>query len=157
LPYSSVASTSIPAVDAQTPTSASAAVSASSSRAAYGAPEAPVMPRKTRTESPGAYRPSPRGPWILLRPLPRLEEDGEVVQIVLAEVGEGLHRRARGHAARALDVVDRELDALLLRAFRREIGRPEVRAAGAVVRMAVHAPHSGEDLGPRERLRVPRV
>src|SRR5206468_939706 len=46
LPYSSVASTSTPALDAQTPISQSAAASASSSRTAYGAPEAPVIPRK---------------------------------------------------------------------------------------------------------------
>ena len=38
--------------DAQSPTSQPASASASSSRAAYGAPEAPVMPRKTRI---GAY------------------------------------------------------------------------------------------------------
>src|SRR5919199_909523 len=36
----------------QIPSSQSAAVSASTSRAAYGAPEAPVIPRKTRTSGP---------------------------------------------------------------------------------------------------------
>ena len=37
----------MPAFEADTPTVASAAASRSSSRAAYGAPEAPVIPRKT--------------------------------------------------------------------------------------------------------------
>ena len=46
-PYSSVASTSIPADDAQTPTSAPAETSPSRMPFAYGAPDAPVMPRKT--------------------------------------------------------------------------------------------------------------
>src|SRR5215212_4284616 len=53
-PYSSVASTSTAAPEAATPTSQSAAASDSTSRFAYGAPEAPVIPRKTRT-SPQAY------------------------------------------------------------------------------------------------------
>src|SRR3954470_6459880 len=46
-PYSSVASTSIPAPEAATPTSAPAPCSASRSRAAYGAPDAPVIPTNT--------------------------------------------------------------------------------------------------------------
>src|SRR3990170_1803139 len=46
--YSSVASTWIPAEDAVSPTSQPASARARSSRAAYGAPDAPVTPRKTR-------------------------------------------------------------------------------------------------------------
>src|ERR671936_775791 len=38
----------MPALDAQMPSSTSACASTSTRRAAYGAPEAPVMPRKTR-------------------------------------------------------------------------------------------------------------
>src|SRR3954454_11402378 len=39
----------MPAPEAQTPTSQPAATRACNSRTAYGAPEAPVIPRKTRT------------------------------------------------------------------------------------------------------------
>src|SRR6478672_5535192 len=141
-PYSSVASTSIPAREAQRPISQPAPASASSSRAAYGAPEAPVMPRKTRMAP------------TLLGTLGGLEEDGELVQVVVAEIGERRHRRARVDATRALEVVDLELDALVLRALGGEIGRAEVRAARAEIGVAVRAARHREEVRARECLLV---
>src|SRR3954469_3110045 len=61
---SSVASTSIAAPETETPTSTSAADNACSKRCAYGAPDAPVMPRNTRT--PKDYvGVATWGPWRL--------------------------------------------------------------------------------------------
>src|SRR6476660_196607 len=72
-PYSSVAITSTPADDTQTPTSQSASVNASRIRAAYGAPDAPVTPRKTRIAA-----------TTLLAALRRFEEDRDLPDVVVA-------------------------------------------------------------------------
>src|SRR6266540_673452 len=78
LPYSSVASTSMPAPEAQIPSSTSAPARTSTRRAAYGAPEAPVMPRKTRTAR-------------LFRAFGGVEELAQLSQLVLPERGEFRH------------------------------------------------------------------
>src|SRR4051794_5126567 len=119
----------------QMPSSTSASTSAWTSRAAYGAPEAPVMPRNIRTTPP------------LLRALGGLEESGDLAQVRFAEVRERRHRRALVHAARALEVVDLEGDALLLRALGAQIRRAELRAADAEVGVAVEAARRGEEQG----------
>ena len=65
-------------LEALIPISQSAAASASTSRAAYGAPEAPVIPRKTCT--------SPDCRWsLLVNALGGFEEDGDLVQAPLPE------------------------------------------------------------------------
>src|SRR6476646_11577957 len=100
------------------------------------------MPRKTRMAP------------TLLGTLGGLEEDGELVQVVVAEIGERRHRRARVDAARTLEVVDLELDALVLGALGGEVRRAEVRAAGAEVGVAVRTARLGEQVGAREGLLV---
>src|SRR5581483_5941459 len=65
------------------------------------------------------------------------------------------HGRSLVDARRALEVVDLELDALVLRTFRRELGRAEVLAAVAEVRVAVEAAGDREQLRAGDRLRVP--
>src|SRR5947207_15717118 len=99
------------------PSSTSACASTSTSRAAYGAPEAPVMPRKTRMA-------------LLFRALGLAQEDAELMQLRLPERGELRHHvvprlRRVGHVSRE------EVGALAALADCREVGRPEVRAAGA--------------------------
>src|SRR5215217_7353785 len=132
----------MPAREAQTPISQPAAASASRSRPAYGAPDAPVIPRNTRTAA-------------LLRTLGGLEEDGELVQVVLPERGERGHRRAGIDAARALEVVDLELDALVLRALLGQVRGTQVGRAGVEVGMAVRATRLGEENRARVGLVVP--
>src|SRR3954469_3191330 len=146
---SSVASTSIAAPETETPTSASAAASACSRRRAYGAPEAPVMPRNTRICAKTTRA-------LLGGALGRLEECRELREAVVAEVRERRHRRAGVLARRALEVLDLEVDPLVLRAFRSEIGRAEVRAAVAEVGVAVQTARDREQLRPGDRLLVPR-
>src|SRR5581483_5186221 len=99
-----------PAADAESPTSQPSATRASRSLAAYGAPDAPVIPRKTCTVAV-----PPSG---LPLALGGLEEDRELVEVGLAERLELRHRRARVHARRAFEVVDLELDA--------EVARPDI-------------------------------
>src|SRR5439155_171086 len=144
LPYSSVASTSTPALEAQTPTSQSAASSASSSRAAYGAPDAPVIPRKTCI-------PRDCDDFLLLA-LRGLEEGRQLPEPPVPERGEFRHRRARHDARRALQVVDLERDAEVSGADRRQVRRAEVRRAGAEVGVARRAAGLGEEPGARLRL-----
>src|SRR6266540_5135968 len=117
LPYSSVASTSMPAPDAQIPSSTPAPASTSTRRAAYGAPEAPVMPRKTRTVG-------------LFRALGRVEEFAQLSQLVLSERAE-LRHHVVAELRRVGDVVGEALNALSVLSDRREVGRSEIRAAGA--------------------------
>src|SRR5438094_9399509 len=119
----------------QTPNSQPASPSACTRRAAYGAPDAPVMPRKILTA-------------LLLLALGRLEEDREQLQVRVTEVGKRRHRRARVHAARALEVVDLELLALALRPLGREVARPEGRRAAADVRVAGLAARGRQELRP---------
>src|SRR6266699_3822978 len=123
----------------QRPTSQSDAASAWTRRAAYGAPEAPVMPRKTRK--------------ALFWPFGGLEENRELAQVCLTEVREGRHRRALVHTAWAFEVRDLEGDTLVLRPFRTQVRRAELGAAGAVVGVAVEAAGGSEQLGARVRLR----
>src|SRR5216684_2512625 len=103
------------------------------------------MPRKTRTARSG-------GP--LLRPLRRLEEDGELVERIRPERLERRHRRARVHARRALEVAHLEVDTEVLRADVRQVGRAQVRRAGAEVGMARRAAGLGEQVCALDRLRV---
>src|SRR6266540_4666730 len=103
------------------------------------------MPRKTCTRASS-----------LTRALRGLEEDGELFQVGVAELPEARHLRARIDAARALEVVDLELDPLVLRALLRKGGRAEVRRAGPEIGVAVGTAGLGEQLRPRNRGRVVR-
>ena len=58
------------------------------------------------------------------------------------------------HARGALQMGDLEVDALVLRALGGQVGRAEVARAGAEVGVAVEAADLGEELRPRDRLRV---
>src|SRR3954470_3809479 len=102
------------------------------------------MPRKTRTRSdlPG------------LRSLGRLEERGELRQVLVPETCKGGHGRARVHAARTLEVGDLELRALVLRALCRQVGRAQVGRAGAEVGVAGHAARLREERRALHRLLV---
>src|SRR4051794_29201749 len=126
----------MPALDAETPTSQSASISARRRRAVYGAPEAPVIPRKMRTEaSAGGLRApepcnerqdqqhdeperherddlDPRRPLFrsCALALGRLEEGRQLLEILIAEARERRHWRARIHARRALQVLHLEVD-----------------------------------------------
>src|ERR687887_320697 len=122
----------------QIPSSASASTRACTSRAAYGAPEAPVMPRKMRTSA---------------APLRRLEEDRDPSKIALAEGRERRHGRAFDHAARTLEVGDLEGDAPAFPSLRREIRCAELHAAGVKIGVAVETPRSREERRARNRLR----
>src|SRR6185437_13260422 len=141
-----------------TPTSHSAAARAVRRRRAYGAPDAPVMPRKTRT---GRYSLRPLG-WERMRPsvfdvaLGGFEEDRELAQVVLSEPRERRHRAARVHARGTLQVRDLEGDAEVLRADVREHRGAEVVAAVGLVGVAVQAARLGEQLAAGERVLVVR-
>src|SRR6266545_5260484 len=115
----------------QTPISQPASASARSRRAAYGAPDAPVMPRKMRIASLAAV-------------LRFREELPQLVEIVLAEVLELRHHvvpELRGIRDIALEEV------LVLRLpDRGEIRCADVRGARAEVRVALQAADLGEDL-----------
>src|SRR5919201_3594795 len=126
LPYSSVASTSTPALDAQMPSSTSAPLSASTRRAAYGAPDAPVIPRKTRMGR-------------LLRALGRVEEHGDLMKRLVAQRREFRHHGVP-ELRRIRNVRLQTLNALPFRAFRIERRSAEVAAAGPEVRVACGAP-----------------
>src|SRR4051794_896109 len=109
----------MPALEAQTPTSQSAAPSASRSRAAYGAPEAPVIPRKTFISWDCAL--------LLLRSLGSFQEDRQILEAFLPERREFRHRRARIHARRTFEMADLVVDAEVPRSDRRKVGSAEVR------------------------------
>src|SRR5919201_6769242 len=115
----------------QIPSSQSASASASTRRAAYGAPEAPVMPRKTRKRARS------------LRPLLRFEEHRHPLQVGLAVLRERRHRRSLVDAARALQVGDLEGDALVLRSLGGEVPRAEGRRADVEICVAVEAARGG--------------
>src|SRR5207237_832997 len=140
--YSSVASTSMPAPEAQMPSSTSARTRTSTRRAAYGAPEAPVMPRKTRTAR-------------LLRALGGTEELAELAQLRLAERRE-LRHHVVAELRRVRDVGREELRALSGLADRAQVGRTEVRAPGAEVRVTRRAAGARKGLRPGDRLSVVR-
>src|SRR3954454_5621904 len=142
---SSVASTSTPAREAQIPISQSAAASASTSRAAYGAPEAPVIPRNTCIPRDCRWS-------LLVRALGGFEEQRELAQAVGTERGERRHRRALIDARRALQVVDLELDTQVSRADVGQVRRTEVLPSRAVVRVAGRTTRCREQLHPRLRV-----
>src|SRR6478735_7616883 len=75
------------------------------------------------------------------------------MQVGVAEGRKGRHRRALVDAARAFEMCDLELDALVLRTFRRQIRRTQLRTAGAEVGVAVEAAGGREELRPRDGLR----
>src|SRR2546422_5252083 len=113
------------------------------------------MPRKTRTADDSLRADEPtRGLFGALR---RLEERGERLQVLRRQSVEMRHRTPALDAGRALQVRDLERDSLPFRALRRQIGRPQVAAAGAVVGVAADAADLREQLGPRDRLQVARV
>src|SRR5436190_22627737 len=87
----------MPAPDTQMPSSTSACANTSTSRAAYGAPEAPVMPRKTR-----------KAP--LLRPLRRVQKLPELMELRVAE-GRELRHDGVAKLGRVFDVVGESVDA----------------------------------------------
>src|SRR5713101_27322 len=132
------------------PTSQSAEASARARRRAYGAPEAPVIPRKTRImrQVTASMRAA-----ALLRALGGLEEVGEVGQVRFPEPREGRHRRAGVLARGALQMVDLELDPFVLGALSCEFGRAQVVAAVSEICVAVEAARDGEQLRARDSLR----
>src|SRR6478672_1504960 len=131
----------MPAVDAQIPNSTSACASTSTSRAEYGAPEAPVMPRKTRTSR------------RLLGALGFAQEDAELMQLHVSERRELRHHVVAG-LRRVGDVRREKLRSLAALADRREVGRAEVRATGAEIRVAGGAAGAGEDRRACDRVLV---
>src|SRR5215210_3236630 len=120
----------MPALDAQRPSSTSAPASASMSRAAYGAPEAPVIPRKMRTSD-------------LFRALGGEEELRQLPELLVREAELGHHRVAE--LRRVLDVVLEELLRTALRPLVAEVGRSLVRAPGAEVGVTRGAARAGEN------------
>src|SRR3954471_1195815 len=119
--------TSIPAFEAATPTSAPAPCSASRSRAAYGAPDAPVIPRNTLTQATTAD-PRKRGRRLLLA----LGLGQEVADLGELRVGQALteHRHDRvAELARISDVLGEERRDLAALSDRSEIGRAVVHRA----------------------------
>src|SRR5207248_3300377 len=90
----------------------------------------------------------------LLAALRGLEEGGQRLEVLGSLARERRHRAAGVDARRALEVRDLERDALVLRALGRQVGRAEVVAADAVVRVAVEAADDGEQLRPGDRLGV---
>src|SRR5919109_3707299 len=132
LRYSSVASTSRPALDAQIPSSTSASASTSTSRAAYGAPEAPVIPRKTRT----------RGP--LSRTLGCKQEVRQLPELLVAERAE-LRHHGIAELRRVADVRHQVLPGAAFGSHVAEIGRAQVGGTRAQIRVARRAAGLGED------------
>src|SRR3954453_2131166 len=123
--------TSIPAFEAATPTSAPAPCSASRSRAAYGAPDAPVIPRNTLTQATTAD-PRKRGRRLLLA----LGLGQEVADLGELRVGQALTEDGHDRVAVLAgirDVVGEELGALAALADRGQIRCAVVHGAVAVV------------------------
>src|SRR5712691_2678837 len=92
----------------------------------------------------------------LLRTLRRLEERGELPQVLLAERVELRHGRARIDTRRALQVPDLEVDPLVLRTLGGKVRRPELRPADTQIRVAVETTGLREQLRARDRGRVVR-
>src|SRR5581483_7502281 len=74
----------------------------------------------------------------------RLEERRELPEPRSPEVLEGRHRRARVDARWALQVTDLEVDPLVLRPLRRQVGRAREAPADPLVDVAVGAADDGE-------------
>src|SRR5262245_44867534 len=120
----------MPAAEAQTPTSQPAPASADRSRAAYGAPEPPVMPRKTRTPPLAGGLPAAlRGG----------QERRDLLQLLVVEAAAVLRAEDRHHVVAELtrvgDVLREERGVVGL-ADLGQVGRAEVRRARARVRVA---------------------
>src|SRR5438309_1287897 len=113
-----------------------------SCRAAYGAPDAPVMPRKTRTRR-------------LLGALRHGQEDADVVDVLRATEVPELRHDVVAELARVGDVAREELRPLSDLADRRQVRRAEVRGAGAEVGVARGAARLREELRAGHGLRVP--
>src|ERR671937_875520 len=131
----------MPALEAHTPTSTSAALNVSSRRAAYGAPDAPVMPKKTRI--------------ALLRALGGVEEHGDRVDRRFPERCE-LGHHGVPKLGRIRDVRLETLHALALRSLGAEVRRSEVAAARAEIRMARGTAGGREEVRALDRLLVRR-
>src|SRR5207244_1813509 len=131
----------------------SAAASTSSNRAAYGAPDAPVMPRNTLNGVPcrrrrrGAAPPRP-----LLRALRRDEELAELSKLVVAERGE-LRHHVVALLARIGDVRGVERRGPALRPLGAQVWRAEVRRADAEVGVTRGTAGGREHLRAGQRLR----
>src|SRR4051794_771928 len=130
----------MPALDAQIPSSTSAAVSARTRRAAYGAPEAPVMPRKTRTAG-------------LFRAFGGAQEHAELMQLLLSERAE-LRHHVVAELRRVRNVLGEEVRSLTVLSDRRQVRCAEIGAAGAEVGVARSAPGARKDLGPGDGFRI---
>src|SRR5262249_21179982 len=136
------------------PSSAAAPLGASTSRAAYGAPEAPVMPRKTRT--------------ALLRALGGVEEGRDRRQLRDAEIlalrvlgrdareGTELRHDVVAELRRVRDVRLETLDALPFRPLGAEVRGAEERTAGAEIRVARRTAGLREHRRTGDGLRVVR-
>src|SRR5262245_34454823 len=78
------------------------------------------------------------------------EEDGEVAQVLGAELRERGHRRSRRLARRIRQVVYLPLEAAVAQSLLTEVRRAEVVSPVAEVRVAVQAPGLREQLGARQ-------
>src|SRR5215213_623559 len=125
--------TLIPDADTHTPTSTPASESVVRRRAAYGAPEAPVIPRKTFIAARRA------GLAPAFGALGLFEERSQLLVLLVREVRERRHRRAGVDATGALQVVDLELNPAVLRPFRAEVGSAEVGSSGSQIGVAAEA------------------
>src|SRR5262249_20621832 len=94
----------------------------------------------------GTLRGQPTCSGVLLAALRRLQEGGQGSEVLRPLAGEGRHRTARIHARWALQVLDLEGDALVLRALCTEVGRAEVVAPDAEVGVAVETADDREEL-----------
>src|SRR6476469_5807053 len=130
----------MPALDAQMPSSTSAEVSARTRRAVYGAPEAPVMPRKTRTAG-------------LFRAFGFAQEHAELMQLQLSERGE-LRHHVVAELRRVCNVFGEEVRPLTALSDRRQVWCAEVGAAGAEVGVAGGTAGSRKDVGPGDGVRI---
>ena len=107
------------------------------------------MPRKTRTS-----------PASLLLALRRGEERPDLPRALVGEAAARVEAVDRHHVvaelARVADVARELVRVAPGRADLGQLGRTEVRSAGAEVRVAVEAAGLGEELGARDRLLVVR-
>src|SRR4051812_50048446 len=112
------------------PSSTSACASTSTRRAAYGAPEAPVMPRKTRKA-------------CLLGALRRVQKLPELMELLVAE-GRELRHHVVACFGRVRDVGGKALHAAAALAGRRQIWRTHGRAARTATSLTSGAAPAGE-------------
>ncbi len=89
-----------------------------------------------------------------LRPLGRLEEDGDPAKVERAESAERRHRRPWRDAARTPEMTDLECDPSPLRALSREVRRTQVRNARPEIPVTGAAARLYEEPGACDRLSV---